>query len=62
LEQGGSYKAQAVPQRLLESIRFLEKCDEQVTDEGGQDLNPDRVFGPPQELLDPQMLLDPFEE
>jgi hypothetical protein len=62
LKQGGSDKAQAFPQGLLESVCLLEQSDQQVTDEGSKYLNPNCVFGSSQELLDPEVLLDPFEE
>jgi hypothetical protein len=62
LKQACSNEAQAVPEGLPESVCLPEKSDWQVADEGGKDLNPDRIVGTPQELLDPEMLLDPLEE
>lgn len=41
---------------------LLSDSDQQVGDQGGDDLQLDGVFRGSQELLDPEVLLDPLEE
>ena len=49
-------------ERGFELEALLDNGDEDVDRDGDPDLGFHRVFGCPEELLDPQMLLDPLEE
>ena len=61
-KQRDTDEAQAVPQALFQTVPLLVNRYQQVADERCQNLNAHRVFCAAQELLDLQMLLDPFEE
>src|SRR6202035_2904184 len=62
LEEGDRENLEQCVERGVEGEALLDDCDEDVDRDGDPDLGFYRVFGCPEELLDPQMLLDPLEE
>ena len=62
LKQGGADHAEEMPQRLRRLRGLMLQCHQQIADECSQNLDSDRVFRTAEEVLNLQVLLDPFEE
>ena len=62
LEQGNREDLEQCVERGVQGEPLLDDGDEDVDRDGDPDLGLHGIFGCPEEPLDPQMLLDPFEE
>ena len=62
LEERDRENLEQCVERGVEGEALLDDCDEDVDRDGDPDLGLHCIFGCPEEPLDPQMLLDPFEE
>lgn len=59
LEQVCAYLAEQIPEAAGEAVRLAVEREQEMGDQGGENLDAHGVLAAAEELLDAQMLLDP---